>query len=165
MAERRPMALLELMRWLLIKTRPPGMIGRAAAFIGRGASGASRLERRVTGWDLIEGTPTVSRHGDDDVVRLVADGRFVPRQVEIIPDLAGLLYKQAVHDVEVSITHLGKATAAVDKMRETGETMMPFVFASTALDRAVRASAAAAILPIAAGQVQVNAWVTDSGGN
>jgi hypothetical protein len=164
MAEVPIEVVLEVTRWLMLKERPPGMVGRVSAFSGRTVNGEAKLTRSESVWGLVEAGTEVSEHGDADVIRLVAEGHFRPSHVEVVPDLAALLFQQAVSEAEATLPHLQKAAEAVDEMGTTGKTLMPFVLGGAALDRTVRSAITSIILSIAAGEAQVNAWAEERGG-
>jgi hypothetical protein len=151
--------------WLLSKNRRPGMIGWAVSFSGKARSGQAQLKRADSGWEFI-----TSDDRDElttaEVLRLVGTGGFFPRTVDVVPDLAELLFQEAVHQAEESLQNVN---AAARHTREAMETELksdpfPWVFATSELDRAARASIASIVLAIAAGEAQVNRWAEMWGG-
>src|SRR5579872_3267283 len=82
--------------WLLSGNRRPGMIGAAVSFGGTTNSGRAELKRTDSGWEFI-----LPNRRDEvttaDVLKLIATGGFFPRTVDVVPDLAEMLFMEAVH--------------------------------------------------------------------
>ena len=151
--------------WLLLSNRRPGMVGEAVSFRGRMRSGQARLNRLNGGWELV--TPAERRElMTADVLRLVAMGGFFPRTVDVVPDLADVLFQEAVHQAEESVRKVSEAARHTQELMERDPTtdLAPWILATSALDRAVRASIASIVLAIAAAEAQVNQWAYESNG-
>lgn len=151
--------------WLLTRHRRPGMIGAATAFQGLMGGGHASLARVDEGWDLASPTRR-ARINTAEVIRLVSTGELIPRAVEVVPDLAELLFMEAVHQAEVSIMKIDAARPHVQSLRESNlaATSISWVMATVELDRSVRASIASIVLSIAASEAQVNLWADSLGG-
>ncbi|MHB8463707.1 MAG: hypothetical protein ACYDD7_02600, partial [Acidimicrobiales bacterium] len=131
---------------------------------GSTAAGSARIERHGREWSLVnQGTPA-ARLINDDVIALVVERGFIIQKVELVPDLPELLFKKAIAEAEIALREVNKASEAARQILETGETLVPFVLGSVALDRAVAAGAASIIMAIAAGEAQVNQWADVAGG-
>jgi hypothetical protein len=127
--------------------------------------GSTSLTRVDDAWHLV--SPASQRQvGTAEFIQLVGTGEFFPRVVDVVPDLAELLFKEAVHQAEVSIAKIAAAGPHIDALAESDLTSnpIPWVMATAELDRCVRASIASIMLSIAAGEAQVNRWVDTSGG-
>jgi hypothetical protein len=151
--------------WLLSQDRRPGMTGAAVAFQGRMDDGSASLTRVEGAWQLV--SPARGEQvSTAEVIRLVGAGEFFPRTVDIVPDLAELLFKEAVHQAEVSIAKIDAARPHIEALGDSdlAANPIPWVMATAELDRSVRASIASIMLSIAAGEAQVNRWVDTSGG-
>jgi hypothetical protein len=150
--------------WLLVRDRRPGMIGAAVALRGRSSTGSARLDRTDDdGWRL------VVQHGESDVttadvLRLVGTGEFFPTTVEVVPDLAEMLFMEAVHQAEASLLNVNSAAGHLDGLLEDEKDILSAVLVQSKLDRAVRASIASIVLAIAAGEAQINRWANEFGG-
>jgi hypothetical protein len=154
-----------MLGWLFMSTRRPGMIGAATSFSGTTLTGPAKLERTETGWDFTSGDRQ-DHVTTADVLAMVGSSAFFPRTVEVVPDLADLLFAEAVHQAEVSLQKLRAADPHIQEAIHTDiETNpLPWVFATSELDRAVRASITSIVLAIAAAEAQANRWAIESGG-
>ena len=154
-----------MIAWLLFKARRPGMIGRAVAFRGRASGRPARLEQVGEEWFLVTGAATRSME-TVDLLRAVGEGDFYPLAVEVIPELAGLLFVEAVNQAERSLNHVQLARQHVTEFKGDSlkENIGPWILASTELDRALRASIASIVLAIAAIEAQLNLWAENFGG-
>lgn len=125
----------------------------------------ARLGRSESGWRL---NPADADEEFDSagVLKLVGTGQFFPRSVEIVPDLAELLFMEAVKQAEASVGHLQQAAPHIAELAGEGIERKPiaWVLGTTELDRAVRAAIASIILAIAAGEAQVDYWADARGG-
>jgi hypothetical protein len=163
--ERNRRLFRSMIGWLLSRNRRPGMIGWAVSFSGRTRSGRAQLRRADSGWEFI-----TSDQRDEltaaEVLTLVGTGDFFPRTVDVVPDLAELLFKEAVHQAEESLRNINAAARHTREVMETDlkSDPVPWVFATSELDRAARASIASIVLAIAAGEAQVNRWADAWGG-
>jgi hypothetical protein len=151
--------------WLLSEDRRPGMTGAAVAFRGRMEDGAASLTRFERAWELV--SPARQELVENsEVIRLIGAGAFFPLTVDIIPDLAELLFKEAVHQAEISVARVDAARLHIEELSESdlAANPLPWVMATSELDRSVRASIASVVLSIAAGEAQVNRWIDVLGG-
>lgn len=145
------------------------MIGAASSFGGRSSAGPATARRRNDGW-IMEDASGITEAAS--LIELVATGKFVPRTVNVIPELAELLFKEAVGQAERSVLQVTKAAEHLEEMRAAGPIedgvigpwFMPWSLATGELDRALRASLAATMLAIAAAEAQVNVWIVEHGG-
>jgi hypothetical protein len=151
--------------WLLSEDRRPGMIGAAVAFRGRMDDGSASLTRAEGAWEL-ESPTRQEQLGPGEVIRLIGLGEFFPRTVDIVPDLAELLFMEAVHQAEVSIAKINAARPHIEMLGDSdlGTNPIPWVMATAELDRSVRASITSIVLAVAAGEAQVNRWAGISDG-
>lgn len=151
--------------WLLGRGRRPGMLGAAVAFVGRAHGSQARLERTKEGWIYRTGE-IVEELDPAGVLQLVGSGDFFPRTVEVVPDLAELLFMEAVHQAEESLIKVNRAAPHIEDLATTGDELnvMAWVMATTELDRALRAGITSVVLAIASGEALVNAWADEAGG-
>jgi hypothetical protein len=155
--------------WLLYPGRRPGLIGAAIGFAGTvRARGEATLVPEGDDWELTElGQASVSLT-TADVLKLVGSGGWLPRTVDVVPDLADLLFKKAIAEVEASIGHLYRAQTEIEKLESSsgdgGAPPVPWIIAEAQLDRALQASITAIVLAIAAAEAQLNTWAEDRGG-
>ncbi len=154
-----------LMGWLLMTGRRPGMLGAASALVGKIDGAAARLDRAEDGW-LLSARNRRESLDTAGVVRLIGSRQFFPLQVEVIPDLAELLFMEAVHQAETSLTKLSMAAPHIDELSRSGfeRNAKAWVLATSELDRAVRAAMSSVVLAVAAGEAQVNSWAAELGG-
>lgn len=151
--------------WLIFDERRPGMVGSAVSFSGQGRSGRAEVERIPTGWRLREGQEQ-RQLTTAEVLQLVGSGEFFPRTVNVVPDLAALLFTEAVHQAEISVGRLLSAREHIATFaeRDVAKNPIPWVLATGELDRSVRASIASMVLAVAAAEAQVNLWAESLGG-
>lgn len=163
--------------WLPFEGRRPGMLGTAVSFSGHTRSGPAALHRVIENddaigaagewdsWELTNDSGATRVVPAADVIRMVGEGEFFPGTVDVVPDLAPILFMEAVHQAEISLGRLAEAGRHLDGM-EAAEEPAPttWVLASSELDRSVRASIAAIVLAIAAGEAQINTWAESRGG-
>lgn len=140
-------------------SRRPGMLGRAVAIRGRTAGGDASLRREGDHWEF-ESPEENSSVGLADVLALVGSRRFEPRVVDVVPELSGILFQEAVHQAETALNSLIATQTHIDELVEAegDDTVMPFVLATSGLDRVVRSSMASVVLAIAATEAQLNTW-------
>jgi phosphoglucomutase len=80
--------------WLMYHGRRPGMFGAAISFTGRTRAGQAVLRRAGSQWEVTE-DGTTREVTTADVLRMVGEGDFFPRTVDVVPDLAELLFMEA----------------------------------------------------------------------
>lgn len=157
----RQQRVLALLGWLGSDGRRPGMLGRATG-LSRRRAGRPDLIRDGRRWRPPESGDSLEAM---DVVREVARGSLTLNFVHVEPDLAGELLPEAIRRAEESVLKLAAAQKHVDELMETeDDPRMPWVMATSALDRVLTASVTAVILAVAAAEAQVNAWAEWSGG-
>ena len=161
---RRPFG--SVIGWLMSgEHRRPGMLGAAVSLQGRAGPSKAQLTRSRDGWELA--TPDASENlATVDVVALIGTGKFFPRTVDVVPELAELLFQEAVHQAEQSLLQLSAARSSVEEHleRDPANILGPFVMASASLDRSVRASIGSIVLAIASAEAQANRWADILGG-
>lgn len=147
-----------------VRGPPAGHARRCGRFRRPHARGQRVLRRAQADWELIEHGDT-RRLSTAEVLRLVGTGDFFPRTVDVVPDLAQMLFMEAVHQAEVSHGRVIEAQTHIDELPDNfRQNPTPWVLATAELDRAVRASIASILLAIAAAEAQVNRWAELSGG-
>lgn len=152
----------DLVGWLLLKNRRPGMIGAAVGLRGKSTKGPVELVRVSDDeWQLIDGGE--SHVTTADLLRLMGTGAFFPMVVDVVPDLAAMLFMEAVHQAEISLSKVRSAAQHLDDFRRDDNEVVAFVLMEGELDRAVRASIASIVLAIAAGEAQINRWADERG--
>jgi hypothetical protein len=152
--------------WLLSQGRRPGMTGAAVAFRGRMDGASVSMTRVNDAWDLASPTRQ-ERVGTAEFIRLVGTGQFFPRMVEIEPDLAELLFKETIHQADVSMARLHDADPHIEALAgsyDLAANLVPWVMSGALLDQSVQASIASIVLSIAACEAQVNHWAEALGG-
>jgi len=152
--------------WLMSgKHRRPGMLGAAVSLRGQAGPSKATLTRTGDGWEFA--TPDAREDlATADVLALIGTGKFFPRTVDVVPDLAELLFQEAVHQGEQSLLQLSAARSSVEELleRDRADIVGPFVMASASLDRSVRASIGSIVLAIASAEAQANRWAGLLGG-
>jgi hypothetical protein len=85
------------------------------------------------------------------VLALVGRGGFHPRDAVLGPDLAGLLFMEAVHQAEEAALNFGRADKEFDRMvaGPSDQWLGPCTLAASELDRALRVGLASIVLSIA----------------
>lgn len=153
----------DVIGWLLLRDRRPGMIGAAVGLRGKSSKGPVELSRLGDhDWRLMdEGESQVTTA---EVLHLVGTGAFFPTTVDVVPDLAEMLFMEAVHQAETSLSRVRSAAEHLASARQDDKDIVAFVLVQTELDRAVRASIASIVLAVAAGEAQVNRWGEERGG-
>jgi hypothetical protein len=148
--------------------RPPGMLGRPGRIEGEWEGESATLTHTADeySWSLLQrGVRT--DFGPGEVIGPVVEGRFMPGKLFVIPDLAELLYKEAVWQAELSVTHCLRVTQSAEELLGGTEPEIlanTYILGSSALDRAVRAAIASIVLGVATTEAQTNAWVAEHGG-
>jgi hypothetical protein len=157
----------EVLSWLFLPARRPGMLGPAASFTGTAPRGKAKLRKKENGnWDFsVEGGGTQSIDAVS-VLTLIGSGQFHPHKVRVLPDLAEPLFMQAVHEAEMSAVKIDEAGRHLNSVLTSEEASQvgSWVVAAAALDRGLRAGIVSVILAIASGEAQVNCWAELSGG-
>lgn len=163
--EKLTKVFVHLIGWLLTADRRPGMLGKAVAL----SSAPDRAEviREGDRWFYMANDGNQREVNLTALLELVGQGRFEPRFVHVEPDLAPLLFQQAVTEAEESIRRVHEGARYVEELRASTKEygyLMPFVLGGAALDRAVQASISAVVLAVAAGEAQLNRWAAEMGG-
>ena len=155
----------QLVGWLMFRGRRPGMLGIATAISGRTSNGKAQLRRQEDFWVLSESAGDTAVELPE-VRRLLGTRDFRPATIDVVPDLAELLFQEAVHQAETSLLHVEKAGDHLAELATADEDrwFMPFTLSTSVLDRAVRSAMASIVLAVAAGEAQVNSWASSDGG-
>jgi hypothetical protein len=153
----------DVIGWLVMSGRRPGMIGAAVGIQGRSSTGPVRLDRKDNEWRLVT-EDGESEMTAADVLGLVGTGEFLPTRIEVVPDLAEMLFMEAVHQAEASLLKVDSAAGHLDILRQNTKDIVSAMLVESELDRAVRASIASIILAVAAGEAQINRWADELGG-
>ena len=142
------------------------MIGAAVAFRGKTPRGGAVLERSGDGWLLVGETDQSKTLATAGVLELVGTGEFFPLSVDVVPDLAEMLFKEAVQQAEQSLERVHAARTHSESLRDASSDPNPisWVMATSELDRAVRSGITSVVLAIAAAEAQINAWASSLGG-
>lgn len=157
MSVQRLARTLAVARWLLTPGRPPGMLGRMTAVAGTSGQVSAIAARQGDRW-LIEADGTEPTTVDSaSLLQRIGDGSFVPQQVHVVPDLAELLFQEAVAQTSRSVVEIHFSRPFVEEVRQTASPLA-WVNATGHLDRAVRAAVTGVVLAVATAEAQANAW-------
>jgi hypothetical protein len=150
--------------WLMYDGRRPGMLGAAVSFTGRTRRGKAALRRTGSHWEMTE-AGTAREVTTADVLTMVGAGDFFLLTADVVPDLAELLFKEAVQQAEASHGHVVEAARHSSELADDlRQNPVPWILTASELDRATRTSISSMVLAIAAAEAQVNRWAELSGG-
>lgn len=145
-------------------SRPPGNIGRTTRVSGNVGTEQATLDRTDGGWALTTEGGTVALSAVE-ATRQLFDGSFVAIDSLVVPEIADLLFQQAVRQASESVAKLNQARAGLVDVRAADDgDPLPAVLVASALDRSLAASLTATVLAIAACEAQANAWGQAAGG-
>lgn len=141
------------------------MIGSAASLKGKSKGKSARLIRSAKGWNF-ESAYDNREVTTAQAIGLIGAGDFYPLTVNVIPDLAEVLFREAVAQAEKSVHFVQKAHENIRDLKkiDLAENPIPWILAPSDMDKALGSSISSIVLDIAAAEAQVNRWADDVGG-
>lgn len=142
----------------MLYERPPGMRGHAVRIVA-GRRSRAELRRIESGWVFVDGAGVEHAVNAAEAIALVHDGVFKPRRVHIRPEIAPILFKQAVERAQDSVNRINRVTAS--RKQADKDPLWLYLMNSHELDEAVASALVSTTSAVAAAEAQLNDWAEE----